>query len=415
MLKKSAAALNPPPRLIMGPGPLMADPRVLRAMATPMLGQFDPAFLDIMARTQAVYRDVYRTKNRQTFMIDGSARAGIEAILVSLIEPGDKVLTPVFGRFGHLLREVSERCGADVVAIERDWGGVFSPDDIETALKKHSPKIVALVHGDTSTTMAQPLDDIGALCRKHGAFLYVDACASLGCLDVRVDDWSIDAISSGLQKGMSGPPGMSPISFNERVAKCVRHRHHVERGVQPANYEPGKGPRIRSNYFDLAMLMDYWGPDHLNHHTEATTMVYAAHECGRIFLEEGHDAVFARHRLVERALCAGIEAMGLKIFGDRRAKMPNVTGVIAPEGINADEVRNGLLNHFGIEIGTSFGPLHGRIWRIGTMGYTARKENALVCLGALEAMLIRCGFRLPAGQAVQAAIETFDNESEQMA
>ena len=395
----------------MGPGPLMADPRVLRAMATPMLGQFDPAFLNIMERTQAIYRDVYRTRNRQTFMVDGSARAGIEAILVSIIEPGDKVLVPVFGRFGHLLREVSERCGGEVVTIERDWGGVFTPDDIAKALKTHAPKVVALVHADTSTTMAQPLEGIGALCREHGAFLYVDACASIGCMDLRADAWMIDAISSGLQKGMSGPPGMSPITFNERVVKRVRRRHHVEKGVQPAGYKPGEGPRIRSNYFDLAMLMDYWGPSHLNHHTEATSMVYAAHECGRIFLEEGHDAVFARHRTVAAALCAGLEAMDLKIFGDRKAKMPNVTGVVVPNGVNADDVRNGMLRHFGIEIGTSFGPLHGKIWRIGTMGYTARKENVLVCLGALEAMLIRCGYKLPAGKGVQAAMASFERDA----
>ena len=246
------------------------------------------------------------------------------------------------------------------------------------------------------------------LCRAHGAFLYVDACASLGCEDVRVDDWMIDGISSGLQKGMSGPPGMSPVSLSERAVARIRNRRHIERGVRPADYRAGDGPRIQSNYFDLAMLMDYWGPDHLNHHTEATSMIYAAHECGRIFIQEGHDAVFARHKLVERALCAGLEAMGLKIFGDVKAKMPNVTGVHIPEGVNGDQVRNGLLQNFGIEIGTSFGPLHGKIWRIGTMGYTARKENVLICLAALEAMLLSAGFKLPAGQAVQAAMKVFD-------
>lgn len=407
-MTKQYAELNPPPRLIMGPGPLMADPRVLRAMATPLLGQFDPAFLDIMARTQALYRDVYRTRNKQTLMIDGSARAGIEAVLVSLIEPGDKVLVPVFGRFGHLLREISERCGAEVAAIERDWGGVFSPDDIRKAIRTHGPKIVALVHADTSTTMAQPLEEIGAICREHGALLYIDACASIGCIDIRVDEWKIDAISAGLQKGLSGPPGMSPVTISDAVAERIADRRHTELGVRPPNYKPGNRSRIRSNYFDLAMLMDYWGPDHLNHHTEATSMIYAAHECARIFLEEGHDPVFARHRVVADALCAGIEAMGLKIFGDRANKMPNVAGVHIPEGVNGDAVRKGMLAHFGIEIGTSFGPLHGKIWRIGTMGYTARQENVLICLGALEAMLLRESFKLPAGEAVQAAMKIFE-------
>jgi (S)-ureidoglycine-glyoxylate aminotransferase len=382
----------------------MADPRVLRAMATPMLGQFDPAFLDIMARTQAIYRDVYRTANEQTLMIDGSARAGIEAALVSLIEPGDAVLVPVFGRFGHLLREIVERCGGQPVVIERPWGEVFDPSEIESALEDHAPKVVALVHGDTSTTMAQPLEEIGALCRVHGAYLFVDACATLGCVDIRVDDWAIDAVSSGLQKGLSGPPGMSPLTLSGRAAARIRNRRHVERGVRPNDYAPGAGPRIRSNYFDLAMLMDYWGSGHLNHHTEATSMIYAAHECGRIFLEEGHDAAFARHRLVADALVAGLEAMGLGVFGGGAAKMPNVTGVVIPDGVDGDFVRNGMLARFGIEIGTSFGPLHGRIWRIGTMGYTARPENVLLCLGALEAILTRAGWRLPAGAAVQAAL-----------
>ncbi|WP_342362430.1 alanine--glyoxylate aminotransferase family protein [Terrarubrum flagellatum] len=402
-----AAELNPPPRLIMGPGPLMADPRVLRSMATPMLGQFDPAFLDIMARVQQFFREIYRTGNKQTLMIDGSARAGIEAILVSLIEPGDKVLVPMFGRFGHLLVEICERCGGDVVTIERPWGEVFTPDEIEKALKQHQPKIIALVHADTSTTVAQPLEDIGALCRAHGAYLYVDACASIGCIDIRADEWQIDGISAGLQKGLSGPPGMSPVTVSERAVARIRNRRHVEAGVRPANYVAGQGPRIRSNYFDLSMLMDYWGDDHLNHHTEATSMIYAAHECGRIFLDEGHEAVFARHRVVGDALCDGLEAMGLKVFGDRAAKMPNVTGVHIPEGVDGDAVRKGMLAHFGIEIGTSFGPLHGKIWRIGTMGYTARKENVLICLGALEAMLLAVGFKLPAGAAVQAAMKAF--------
>ena len=405
---RSFSELNPPPRLIMGPGPLMADPRVLRAMATPLLGQFDPAFLAIMAETQAIYRDIYRTTNQQTLMIDGTARAGIEAILISMIEPGDKVLVPVFGRFGHLLREIIERAGGEAILIEQEWGKVFSGEDFEKALKAHRPKIVATVHADTSTTMAQPLDVLGKLCQQYDALLYVDACASLGCMDIRVDDWHIDGISSGLQKGMSGPPGMSPVSVSPRAEKLIRNRYHIEAGVQPAGYKPAPGRRIQSNYLDMAMLFEYWGESHLNHHTEATTMIYAAHTCGRIFLEEGHEAVYTRHANISAGLIAGLEAMGLKIYGDRANKMTNVTGIVIPDGINGDSVRKGLMDIFGIEIGTSFGPLAGKVWRIGTMGYTARKENVLICLGALEAMLLRSGFKLPAGEGVQAAMKAFE-------
>ena len=198
-VQASFGELNPPPRLIMGPGPLNADPRVLRAMSLPLLGQFDPAFLAIMAETQTIYRQVFETRNEQTFLIDGTARAGIEAVLVSLIEPGDKVLVPVFGRFGHLLTEIAERAGGDVVSIETEWGRVFSPREIEKAIKTHRPKLLAIIHGDTSTTLAQPLEAIGRLCREHDVLLYADATASLGGAEFKTDDWLVDAVSSGLQ------------------------------------------------------------------------------------------------------------------------------------------------------------------------------------------------------------------------
>lgn len=403
-----SAELDPLPRLLMGPGPVNVDPRVLRGMALPLLGQFDPQFTEYMNRTMALYRAVFQTENRWTFLVDGTARAGIEAVLVSLIEPGDRVLVPVFGRFGHLLAEIAARCGGAVETIETEWGTVFSPEAIEEAVRRHSPKLVALVHGDTSTTMAQPLDEIGAICRRHDALLYVDATATLGGVDFLVDRWAIDAATAGLQKCMAGPPGSAPITINERVERAVLRRKHVEAGIRPAGFEPGPGARIQSNYFDLAMLMDYWSEARLNHHTEATSMLYAAHECARILLAEGLDAAFTRHALASRAIAAGLEAMGLRLFGDRRYKMANVTGVHIPEGIDGEAVRRSLLDDFGIEIGTSFGPLRGRIWRIGAMGYNCRKQNVLVCLAALEAVLQRAGYRMSAGAAVQAALDAYD-------
>ena len=398
--------LNPPPRILMGPGPVGVDPRVLRAMAMPMLGQFDPAFTAYMNETMALLRQVYRTTNKWAFLVDGTARAGIEAILVSLIVPGDKVLVPVFGRFGHLLAEISQRCRADVVTIEREWGTVFTPDEIEDAIKTHRPKILALVHGDTSTTMAQPLADIGGICRRHDVIFYTDATATLGGMDVAVDDWKIDAISAGLQKCLSGPPGTSPITFGERVVEIVKARKHIEAGIRPDGYVEGNAPIIQSNYFDLGMLMDYWG-SHLNHHTEATSMLYAAREAVRLTLAEGLDARFARHRLASHAISDGLTAMGLGLFGDQSNKMPNVTGVVIPDGVDGEKVRGILLNDFGIEIGTSFGPLRGKIWRIGTMGYVCRKENVLICLSALEAALRQCGFKPKSGAGVDAAFAVY--------
>jgi len=406
-LTETFADLNPPPRVLMGPGPVGIDPRVLRAMSMPMLGQFDPAFTAYMNETMELLRQLYRTRNRWSILIDGTARAGAEAILVSVIAPGDKVLVPVFGRFGHLLAEISSRCGADVVTIEREWGTVFTPEEIEAAIRKHRPRVLAIVHGDTSTTMAQPLADIGPICRENDVIAYADATASLGGMEVAIDAWQIDAVSAGLQKCLSGPPGSSPVTFNDRVADLVNRRKHVEAGIRAPGIVEGDGPRIASNYFDLAMLMDYWGESRLNHHTEATSMLYAAREAVRVVLAEGLDACFARHRLASAALTAGLAAMGLELFGDQRHKMPNVTGVIIPPGVTGEAVRATMLDDFGIEIGTSFGPLHGRIWRIGTMGYVCRKENVLHCLAALEAALRRAGFKAHAGAGVDAALAVY--------
>ena len=400
--------LNPPPRLLMGPGPVDADPRVLRAMSMPLLGQFDPSFTEYMNEVMALYRQVLRTDNRWTFLVDGTARAGIEAAMVSLLAPGDRVLVPVFGRFGHLLCEVAERCGADVRTIEAKWGTVFEPGQVAAAIREHRPALVAMVHGDTSTTMAQPLAEIGGICREHDVLLYVDATATVGGMDVRVDDWRIDVLSTGLQKCLSGPPGSAPITFNERVEARVRARKHIEQGIRPDGFRAAEGPVIRSNYFDLGMLMDYWSESRLNHHTEATSMLYAARECARVALAEGLDARFERHARASRSLTAGLTAMNLELFGDQAHKMANVTGVFIPAGVHGDAVRAMMLEDFGIEIGTSFGPLAGRIWRIGTMGYTCRKENVLVCLMALETALRAHGFRAPPGEAADAALAAWN-------
>jgi len=399
--------INPPRRLLMGPGPINADPRVLRAMSAPLLGQFDPVFRQYMKEASELYRGVFQTRNRWTLLVDGSARAAIEAALVSLIEPGDRVLVPVFGRFGHLKVEIARRCGAEVRALETEWGTVFPPDVLERAIREFRPKLVAVSHGDTSTTMAQPLSELGAFCRKSDALLYVDATATLGGMDLPTDAWQLDVVSAGLQKCLGGPPGSAPLTFNQRAERRIERRKHVEEGLREKGQNEGDGPVIRSNYFDLAMIMDYWSDKALNHHTEATTMLYAARECGRILLGEGLDKAFARHALASRALSAGLKAMGLELFGDQRHKMPNVTGVYIPQGIDGEKVRRALLEDFNIEIGTSFGPLHGRIWRIGTMGYNARADAVLNTLGALEAILAGERHRFSRGAAVDAALAAY--------
>ena len=404
------AELDPEPRLLMGPGPVDVYPRVLRAMSVALQGQFDPQFTTYMNQVMALYRGVFRTENKWTLLIDGTARAGIEACLTSILAPGDRLLVPIFGRFGHLKVEIGRRLGANVSSIETEWGRVFAPDEIEAAIRRERPKMIAISHGDTSTTMLQPLAEIGALCRKYDVLLYVDCTASLGGNAYETDVWQIDMASAGLQKCLSGPPGSSPVTFNDRVANLITDRKHIEQGIKPPDAEEGDGPIIRSNYFDLAMLMDYWSPKRLNHHTEAASMLYAARECARVVLEEGLERGIARHQVASRALRAGLAAMGLELFGDSKHRMANVTGVIIPKAIaDGEKIRTELLNDFGIEIGTSFGPLAGKIWRIGTMGYVCRKANVLRCLTSLEAVLRRNSFKLPHGAAVDAAYGVYES------
>jgi (S)-ureidoglycine---glyoxylate transaminase len=404
------AELDPEPRLLMGPGPVDVYPRVLRAMSVALQGQFDPQFTAYMNQVMALYGSVFRTDNKWTLLVNGTARAGIEACLASVLVPGDRLLVPIFGRFGHLKVEIGRRLGAAVASIETEWGRVFAPQEIESAIRRERPRMIAISHGDTSTSMLQPLAEIGALCRKHDVLLYVDCTASIGGNPFETDAWQIDVASAGLQKCLSGPPGSAPVTFNDRVADLINSRKHIEQGIRPPDTEDGDGPVIRSNYFDLAMVMEYWSPRRLNHHTEAASMLYAARECARIVLEEGLERGIARHRLASRALRAGLEAMGLELFGDPDHRMSNVTGVIIPEAItDGEKIRAEMLHDFGIEIGTSFGPLAGRIWRIGTMGYVCRKANVLRCLASLEAVLRRNNVKLPQGAAVDAAYRVYDS------
>ncbi|WP_445442112.1 pyridoxal-phosphate-dependent aminotransferase family protein [Clavibacter sp. km1a] len=401
--------IDPPARLLMGPGPIDADPRVLRAMSAQLVGQYDPWMTATMNETMELYRGVFRTRNEQTLLVDGTSRAGIEAALVSLLEPGDRVLVPVFGRFGHLLREICERAGAEVHTIEVPWGEVFAPEAIEEAIVRIRPKLLAVVHGDTSTTMAQPLDELGAICREHGVLLYTDVTASLAGNAVETDAWGLDAVTAGLQKCLAGPSGSAPATFSPRAEAVIRARSSVEAGIR-AEGDPVREDRIRSNYLDLAMIFDYWGPRRLNHHTEATTMLYGARECARLLVAEGMDAAVERHRLHGRAMLAGVQGLGLRTFGDLAHRMNNVVAVEIPDGVDGDGVRGALLADFGIEIGTSFGPLHGRVWRIGTMGYNARKDTVLTTLAALEQVLRRAGAPVTPGGGVGAAYDAYADE-----
>lgn len=401
--------INPSPRMLMCPGPVEADPRVLRAMSAPILGQFDPEFTALMTETMEMARAVFQTQNEQTYTVDTTSRGGLEALLTAAVCPGDKVLIPAFGRFGYLLKEILQRAGAEITLLEREWGTIFTPEEIEEALKKDTYKAVAFIHGETSTSMMQPLDEIGKICKRYDALLLVDTVATLGGAEVKVDDWLIDGCVSGTQKCISAPAGSSLITYNKAIEKIADARKHVELGIRTLEDQDGVLPGISSNYLDIAQLKDYWSPRRLNHHTEATSMQYAVHEALRLVLTEGLEARFARHKLNDKALVAGLQAMGLKIFGDIDHKMPVVTAICIPEGADGKLIRGQLLNDFGIEIATSFGPLDGKVFRIGNMGYSSQKRNILLLLGALEAVLLQNHVKLPAGEGVAAALEVYQN------
>lgn len=399
--------INPSPRTLMTPGPVEADPRVLRAMSAHILGQFDPEFTALMNETMEMARYLFQTKNRQTYVVDTTSRGGLETVLTGAICPGDKVLIPAFGRFGYLLAEILERCGAKITLLEREWGTVFEPEEIEEALKKDSYKAVACIHGETSTSMMQPLREIGEICERYGALLIVDSVATLGGAEVKVDEWKLSACISGTQKCVSAPSGSALITYNRQIEEIVRARKRVEKGIRTADDVSGTLPGIPSNYLDLGQLEDYWSPRRLNHHTEATSMQYAVHEALRCIVEETLEERFLRHKLNDAALTAGLTAMGLTIFGDIAHKMPVVTAIHIPEGADGKKIRGMLLDDFGIEIATSFGPLDGKILRIGNMGYSSQKRNILILLGALEAVMLQNGVKVAKGEGVAAALAVY--------
>src|SRR5437016_5766545 len=382
--------LLPPARILLGPGPSMADPRVLRATAAPLLGQFDPAFTAIMTEVMERSRFVFETTNERTYPVSATGRAGMEAALVSLIEPGDRVVVGECGRFGLLLLEIAERCGAKVVPVRGEWGHVLDPAAIAAALDGGRTKLVAIVHGETSTGVLQPLEEIARITHAHDALLMADAVVTLGGIEVAVDRWGVDIATAGSQKCLSCPSGMAPVTYNARAEAVIR----------------GRKTKVASNYLDLGQLADYWSPARFNHHTAPTAMVYGLREALRAIEVEGLTARFACHRRHGDALRAGIGALGLELFGAEPPahRLPMLTPVVVPDGVDELRVRQRLLDDFGIEIGAAFGPLEGRIWRIGTMGYSASRRNVLTGLAALGSVLRREGFRAPDGVGVEAAL-----------
>lgn len=394
-----------PNRIIMTPGPVEVDPRVLRAMSMPILGQYDPVFRGLMEEVSELLKIPFETKNTHTFAIDGTSRSGLEAAMLGLIEEGDRVLIPAFGRFAYLWAELAERAGADIKMIEKEWGGTFEPSEVIAAIKEHQPKVLAMVHGETSTGQMQELKEIGRYCQENGVLFIVDAVATFASTPVKVDEWGIDIAVGGTQKGLSVPSGMSTITYNERVEKLLTSRYQKELGLDP---KVRNKRFIKSNYLDLSQIQRYWSAEGINHHTEATSMIYAIHEGLRLVQAEGLTDRYARHKLNEQAMVTGLKAMGLSIFGDPATKLPTVTCIEVPEGVDEAALRSTLLSNFGVEIAGSFGSLEGKAWRIGNMGYSSRKENVLLTLAALEASLLVNGAQINKGEGVLAAMKVYN-------
>jgi alanine-glyoxylate transaminase/serine-glyoxylate transaminase/serine-pyruvate transaminase len=381
------AALDLRPRLLLGPGPSDAHPNVLRAMATPLLGHLDPQFLRVLDEVQEMLQAVFLTKNALTLPISGTGTAGMETALVNLLEPGDRAVVCSAGYFGQRMAEIAARAGAQVTVLEQRWGEVFAPDQLREALQRVRPKLLGIVHAETSTGAWQPLEGLGKLCRGHDCLLLVDAVTSLGCVPVRVDDWQIDAVYSCSQKGLGCPSGLAPVSFGPRAVEAIERRK----------------TRVQSWYLDLALLRKYLGPERVYHHTTPISMNYALHEGLRLVLEEGLEARWRRHLDNHKALKAGLVALGLSYAAAEGHQLPQLNAVRLPAGVDDAAGRKMLLEEFGIEFGGGLGELKGKAWRIGLMGYNSRPDVVLLALGAVEQVLRKLGAKVTPGAGVAAA------------
>jgi alanine-glyoxylate transaminase/serine-glyoxylate transaminase/serine-pyruvate transaminase len=383
--------LNPSPRLLLGPGPSDAHPRVLSAMTTPLLGHLDPQFLQIMTETQELLRLVFRTANRLTIPISATGTAGMEACVLNLIEPGDKMVVCTAGYFANRMAEIAERAGAQLTRVENPWGKAFDLDRVRDTLKQVRPKALGIVHAETSTGCWQPIDKLGKLCHEFDTLLITDTVTSLGCVPVEADRWEIDAAFSCSQKGLGCPPGLAPVTLSDRAVTALK----------------GRNTKVQSWYLDLTLIESYWGGDRAYHHTAPISMVYALREGLRIVLEEGLEARWARHVHNHKALKAGLEALGLQYTADPANQLPQLNAVRIPAGVDDLAGRKQLLAEFGIEVGGGLGDLKGKAWRIGLMGYNSRPNCVLLVLAALEQVLRTQGVAVTPGAGVAAATSMY--------
>lgn len=382
---KPPAPLDVPARVLLGPGPSDVAPSVLSALGKPTLGHLDPLVLRAMDELAGMLRALYRTANEWTFATSGTGTSGMEATLVNLLRPGERALVGVHGYFGRRLVDIARRCGADVTAVEAEWGRPLDVAALRRAAGGRAHALVCVVHAETSTGVLQDLRPLRALADELGALLLVDAVTSLGCVPLEVDGWGVDAVYSCSQKGLSCTPGLAPVSFSERAREKAL----------------ADGP-VRSFYLDAELLMGYWGGPRGYHHTASSNLYYALHEAARLALEEGLEPRWERHARLGRALVQGLEAMGLEPLVRPEHRLPQLTAVRIPDGVDDGRVRKRLLERYGLEIGGGLGPLKGRLWRIGLMGCGATPRNVTLCLAALGECLSAEGWR-PAGNGAEVA------------
>ncbi|HVB35553.1 MAG TPA: alanine--glyoxylate aminotransferase family protein [Patescibacteria group bacterium] len=396
-MNEQIGELNPPDRLMLTPGPSSVHPRVYRAMSSTLVGHNDPWFIHmVMNEVQVLLRSVFRTENRITFPISAAGSGGIEASMVNPLEEGDEALICVNGSFSQRMAEIAERARARVTQVTAPWGRIVDPEDVRRAGKGKKFKILGVTHGESSTTVANPIEEYRQVADELGAILVVDCVSTLAGMPVDVDGSRLDICFSGSQKALGTPPGLSPITVGPRAEEILRSRK----------------TKVQSWYFDLTTTMKYWGKERTYHHTPPISIIYAFREALRMIMEEGLEAGWERHRSNHHALVVGLEAMGLKLFvTDPAHRMITVTAIEVPEAVDAKQLQQQLLADFDIEIAGGLGPLKGKIWRVGIMGYTSRQRNVLLLLAALEKALTDQGYRVPAGAGVAAAIHAYSETS----
>jgi alanine-glyoxylate transaminase / serine-glyoxylate transaminase / serine-pyruvate transaminase len=390
---KKITSFHPPQRTLMGPGPTEIHPRVLTTMSQPAIGYLDPVFVEMMEELKSLLRYVYQTDNALTFPVSGPGSVGMEYCFVNMVAPGDKVIVCRNGVFGGRMIENVDRCGGTAIVVDDEWGKPVDPQKVEDAFKKNpGVKVMAFVHAETSTGAQSDAKALTQVAHKHDAMVIVDAVTSLAGTPVRVDEWGIDAIYSASQKCLSCTPGLSPVSFNERVVEHVTRRKD----------------KIHSWFMDMNLLLGYWGATtRTYHHTAPTNSLFALHEALLLIKEEGLDNSWARHRRHHLALKAGLEAMGLRFRVAEPYQLPQMNAVECPAGVDEEAVRKTLLGEFGLEIGAGLGPLKGKIWRFGLMGYSCRPDNVMLCLSALGSVLMDMGYAVKVGEAEAAAHQAY--------